>query len=89
MAKKEITKENLGLGRFRGVTLCLGKIQDGLHFHLLIDKTGEKHESLVVITLNDQPIAIYDLECAEKNFWPIIKKMTLSKDKLVATKQIN
>ena len=88
VAKKESGRKNLGKKPVAGITLGLEKIEEGLEMKLVVNKTGNKYRSFIILTLNKELIAVYDLECAEDNFWPMMEKISRTHGKLMASKRI-
>jgi len=65
------------------LTLCLGKIEDGLHIEFIVTKTGNKYGSQALLTLHDEPIAIYGLEWAELPFWLAMERFSHIQSELI------
>lgn len=57
------------------IPICLGDIVDSLHINFIITKEGKKYGSSIVLTLDNEPIAGYDLSCAEPMFWPTMERL--------------
>ena len=48
------------------ISLCMGKIIDGLHADFIVIKEGKDRGSLITLSLNGDPIAFFDMAWSER-----------------------
>lgn len=79
---RKMRKNKKGKERLSRMSLCLGEIIDGLHADFIFTNEGKKYGSFVEISMDGNLIALYSLQGAKRNFWPIMERLNRAQSSL-------